>query len=689
MPQFCVDKNVQKKMQNSSILLRVLGVFLIASGCGGGPKSPSRALPKVAPVAAPNTSGSLNLGSVESQPTEVLTKSVARVIGFSDVGGRSVTLYQDAYSALYPTLAAKKGLNPAQAPLPLLYYSPLFSLESASSTFDADGNYKIVLKNKHSVERLRPKLAEDLAATFTKLAVDKSRLGQLPVKNITGTVKAFGKAYNATVSPDFAFATVVIAKIDVPAGLFDAQGGIVQKNGKISGIHFLDTMSIAYTYNVQKVKEQSCSLNVDENYIKNLYIKSECPNVFADPVDAEIARIAASKPNWKDLPGLMKQIQSPVTRCLVGTEQQSLLSRASVSCTRSLRDVEGNKTDLSPALAQFAHATWDQPVKDAILTDTPDLWDVNAVAAAVKMFGSPEAYVNEINKFNSKVMNTTSVEETSSALDESNKLLTMIDQLEYHDMKESSSSKSGGGSAILLISFSSNNSESNSSKSVTDIIKNVQVYDKKTRKNELNKQFKANGLKHEIVDVEGKLKFYPHISFAVKADINRIRDASSQLSNLELGSIVQEPEDTTVEFLSRAEANLLGMLECDGVKQSFVQSIQINEWWKSQEFMLNLSKLVTQKIPSSGCATAALKFWYEAELTSGLVPEQLLWNIRPSNTPAAGAAVQHGLSNLTLANTNITQDGAATAPTLSIGSSTNGPVGAPGTVRISKIDISR
>ena len=80
-------------------------LFPAACGPGAKPKSQnqSQATPVQRPQATPNKSASplpLVIGPVEKQSTSVLTRSVARVLGFADVGGRTVTAYQDAYSAL-------------------------------------------------------------------------------------------------------------------------------------------------------------------------------------------------------------------------------------------------------------------------------------------------------------------------------------------------------------------------------------------------------------------------------------------------------------------------------------------------------------------------------------------------------------------------------------------------------------
>ncbi|MCA2959310.1 MAG: hypothetical protein IOD12_03600 [Silvanigrellales bacterium] len=620
-----------------------LAVAFLLTGCGGSkPRAQTQPaqVPASLPVAPPPVTKAtvpVVIGPVEKQSTAVLTQSVARVLGFADVGGRTVTVYQDAYSALYGAIQKKNGSEVAAAPKPLLYFSPVFVADTPTWTLMEDGKFRIVIPNKFTVEVVRARVWETLNTALVAIGGGRESVGVLPLASLSGKLKAFGKDYKPEVSKDFSRVVVEIPKTAIPASLRDGPDDLkVDAKGVPALLEFFSALDFDYTYYVQKVNETSCSFNLDTNYVQNMYIDSSCPKETANVTDAQLAAFEASNPNWKDLGTLVKRVGIPITSCLAGSETARTLRRSSISCTRSLQASDGTRSEFQDALLKFAQSTYEQPLANVKLSDeAPAGWNVQTAAAAVAMFGSPEKFAQEITNFNSNILNKDNISDDMLEWNQASDFLDTLEEFQSRDMATEKSSSGGGGGFLFLISFGSSSSSSSDKNSLKEQFQSLRNVSKADRANLMNRIFKQDLLKHEIVDTNGSLKFYPRVTFHVKADVDKINGAAQALNTAELGDIVSENDSFSAEFALRAEYSLHGLITCGPNSIGFSRGIQEVEWWSSSTWFDALSENVNSKLPTDGCASVSVSMWLDAPAGSSFLPPSTR-NINVAGTTATG-----------------------------------------------------
>jgi len=604
--------------------LTVMSAVVGLSGCGGTRPRAQTTHASGPPVlkSAPDTVNPrpVVVGPVEKQTTQILTKSVARVLGFADVGDRTLSVYQDAYSALYAAIAKKNKAPEGAAPKAIAYYAPVFVADKPEWALRADGRYRIVVPNKFTPEVVRGRILSALSGTLEPMSIPRDRINMLPLQNVKGKVNAFGKAYDIEVSNDMTRVIVMIPRAVVPKQFTTANGGLVEDSaGFATMVKKFDSITFTYSYFVQKVNETACAFDLDEPYIDKMYIDSTCPKETTTVADAQLAEFEASNPNWRDLGTLVKRATMNITSCLSGKEEEKTLRRASISCTTALQASDGSRKTVSEALAGFATKTYEKVVDDAKLSENPSEWTVQAAAAAVAMFGSPQKFAQEITKFNNDILNQESIATDSTAWSQSSEFFTKLDQNKSYTM-DANKKASSGGSSFLLISFGSKKKSSSENSSVRDIFSHAMKTTKNERAQLLRDIFKKEGLTHEVQEVGGSIKFYPRVTFSVKADKSKITQAAEELQTTELGDIVSENDGVTGDFVLRKEANLRGRLVCSGNSYAFTKSIQEVEWWNSNVFFADLSAAVKKGIPADGCLTAQVMLWFDAEVGSSFLP---------------------------------------------------------------------
>lgn len=611
----------------AQVCLRVgLSAALVLSGCGGSKPHAKTAAAPVAPPArtpgAPALPPPVVIGPVEKQSTSILTRSVARVLGFADVGGRTLTVYQDAYSALYGAIQRKNGQEASTVPTPIVYFSPVFVTGDASWTLMSDGKFRIVIQNRFSSEVVRARVWETLTSALTAIGARRESVNVLPLATAKARLKAFGRDYTPEVSKDLSRVVVDIPKAVVPPTLRDGPDRLkMNARGVPMILEFFSTLDFDYSYYVQKVQETSCAFNFDNEYVQNMYIDSSCPKETADVTDAQLAAFEASNPNWTNLGTLVRRVSMPITRCLAGTETERTLRRSSVSCTRSLQSSDGSRSEFQDALLQFAQSTYVQPIANVEMNDTPPSgWNVQAAAAAIAMFGSPDKFAQEINDFNTNVLNKENITDDLLTSEKTNNFLDTLSKFESRDMATSNQTSGGGGGFLFLISFGRRNQSSSNSSSLKEIFSKAKTVAKADREAVLERLFEQENLNHTISNVNGTLKFHPKVTFNVKADADRITRAAQALNTAELGDIVTENDSFSAEFVLRAELSVHGELICGDNRIGFSKGIQEVEWWTSASWFQTLTNEVNAKIPSAGCPNMTVSLWHDAPSGSAFLP---------------------------------------------------------------------
>jgi hypothetical protein len=575
----------------------------------------------------------------------VLSKSVARIVGFVNVGGRTLRVYRDAYSALYGAIAKKNKVAADMAPPSIIYYEPIFVSDKPTAELTDKGVFRITLPNKYSTGALQGRILDLLRSQLEPLGVVKNNISILPFHSVKAVLRAYGRTYNVEVADDLSKVTIEVPRDHVPPSMRDEVLLLPDQEGGFKFVNGFTSLEFDYSFYVQKVQETACAFTVDREYVQKMYIDSTCTNPAIQPSDADLAKFEASNPNWKDVGTLVKRVSMPITSCLEGKEEERILQRSSVSCTTSLQKSDGSRgsSDLSDKLMQFAAKTHETVIENAKLTETPSEWTAQAAAAAVAMFGSPERFQQEIKQFNNDILNENKLDITNEKMDKAYDFVEKIGEFASRDFQSTSNSKSGG-SSFLLISFGSKKNKSKSKTTFKEVIEKSLDKSVNERESYLKSAFLEEGLKHEIQNVGGSLKFFPKVTFSVKADVEKIFGAAQEMQVQELGDIVTENDAFSGKWNVERDAYLRGRVRCDGSEASVAILLESLNWWQDKTFMDNIAKQLSASIPTSGmnpgCENIGFDLWFDASSNSNLLPldrEVLEWNFRGALTPASPA----------------------------------------------------
>jgi hypothetical protein len=540
-----------------------------------------------------------DMGSVASQTAEVLQDSVARVLGFVDIYGKSVTVYQDTYSALYDNLGRQAATGAGTVADPLFYYSPVFVPDTPQLLLLPSGEVQIIIDNLANAKNVRKKISSKLSLTLKAYKIDADKVNILPLESVSGKLKAFAREYTVDVQRDLSRVTVLIPKTDIPKEVLKS---VIAANGAWKSdklLTYFSSMPISYTYWVQRFKEQDCHYNIDDSYVKNMFSSSEeaCPKVV--PPLGEVKTQAAQSGILNGLPGdkrtavlsLVDKAKEPITACMGGQERSKLQARASVRCTKSATDINGKPNDYDAPIMAFLTKTIEPAIKPEVRLDPNKIenWDNAAMAAAVRMFGSPEAYESQIDTLNSEIQNSVA-RKTDLILSEASKnFLSKIAELgdSSADTKGNSSSNGVGGS-IGFGGFGLGGNFSNSSASFEQALRTAVRKNQDTAANE-----SASGSTeiideafgdHVLEDLGGKLRFIPAVAISVKANIDKIQQAAASSANTDLGNIVVEKKEISAQFAKREQLSVEFLVRCEsGSVNEFSEYMYIDQadWYQA------------------------------------------------------------------------------------------------------------
>lgn len=635
-------------MKAKTLKLVSLGLTLaaIASGCTGEApeKKSSVKSDLVASTPATNTSADVKT-PVESAPTELLQKAVARVVAFVDVTGVNINIYQDAYSSLYQS-GKKSGVSVE----PILYYSPVFITDSFKLLQLSDtGELQITLKNKVTRELIRNLIVDKGGKTLASFNADPNRVSVVPLDGVSGTIKAYGKTYPVEISKDMLTAIVRIPVYEIPSELFkspegaDSSDEYASNDKEIDGTALLesfDLFTISYKYWVQRYKEEQCSVNIDDSYINSMFQDTNCPAPKTPPSKTEVANLASKYgdkyPAIREIGGLMGQMTAPLNYCLIGQEASRLQQSATVSCTKSASDVNGNlDSGLSSQMKNFFSNAIDPLIADATIA-SDGKWDAKAAAAVVALFGNPDAYNSQLTKFENGVLNETDKTKQTQAIEESKDFLQTLHE---HGSKVANGNCAGqtkgkgGGFSIFGVGLSGQSSSGSQNCNSVDN-QSFQTDANQTleeRAKQFNEAFRDKDLQHEVQNVGGTLRLTPKLQILNQSDVNRIKQAAAAFSSNELGDIVVEPEEISAELNKRKEIFLQGQIVCNSVaKGAFQISAQQSEWWNSANFVTRLSNEASTVLANTGGCGKGLQilmYYSNASANRDLVPDAITFNL--------------------------------------------------------------
>lgn len=391
---------------------------LLAVSCASEQPAPPRRKAPPAPNVAPAT---LNSTPVEEAiGTELMQKSVARVLGFVDIGNTAQTVFQDTESSLYESIATKLSTPEGTAPDPIFYYSPVFIAGSPKLLPLPNGKLNVTIPNLYTQQAIRETIQDDMADVLAAYNIRVEKIGLIPMENIKVRVKAFGNTYEDDVEMDNEFRTIVfnIPAADVPQLVIDElkQSADTGAPGEIF-LNYLSLITIDYDYFVQQYGKQECRMNVSSEDIRNMYMDQEgCPpGPDQAEVDAALAWVTANHANKESaadsvnskLAGILNR-SSVVTACAAAKEARKLQGAASVSCTKGgTRDSDQDgTTGYSPMVIDFLKNTIEPHFKSLIARPTESQnWDDQLIAATIQMFGSPERFKSTVEEINSEIQN--------------------------------------------------------------------------------------------------------------------------------------------------------------------------------------------------------------------------------------------------------------------------------------------
>ncbi len=658
------------RTQLTSVLAATTTLLTLAA-CSGGDRPRTRT---ERPQAGVSSNAAAFTKPVLEAPTELMQKSVARVLGFTDVGDIALTIYQDTESALYESLAAQASRPDGVAPDPLFYHSPVFIAGSPKLLVLSSGDLNVTIPNAFTQQAVRQVIGDNMAEVLRvyKIAVEKVRI--LPMEDISAEVNAFGKKYKVDAIDD-QFRTIVfnIPSQDIPASVIEAIK-TAQENQK--GQIFLDNLSlvtIQFNYFVQQYGSQECRLNVSDNDIRNMFMdQTGCPALpTTEQMTAGIAKIAekrspsAAQSTQQKLDTLLAA-GNTVTTCLAGKEAAKLQAAASVSCTKGGTRPEDQSKDnqYSPQVAEFLNKAILPQMEKKIAGADMSKWDDDVSAAVVRMFGDPERFAQTISNINSQISRNETLQKDDDYYDQFDKFLWT---LKNHDVlntksrakdKQSretdfessergrSSSGSGGfgigiGPVSLGINGGSGNSSFRSSEQAKDEFKRkvdefhtlgrelnqAQGIDKESKLKKVSNFLFENGIDVGLEEIDGEFKVFPRLNIAVSTNVDRLNEFAQSFRTNDLGFIVEETENIPVQLTSSEPAELVVNIQCNAMLQAFVKiSFPLTQfqWWNSPKFWTELSKTLSARVATSQCNFLGVKMFYRnAEDNPAMVPKVL------------------------------------------------------------------
>jgi|GEM_PF-2731808 len=662
------------------------GIALFALlACSGA--RPKKAQPKQ--VEAPQAefkdpSVVANLGATESQSTELLQESIARVLGFVDIYGKNVNIYQDAYSALYDNLGRQAATGAGTVADPLFYFSPVFIPDTPEIVLLPTGELNINISNLATAKYVRGKIAAKLSETLKAYKINVDKINMLPLASATGQLKAFNREYPATVERDLTRISIVIPKSDIPKPILAM---VVAANGAIATSELLKAFSslpITYRYYVQRYKEQDCHYNIDDTYIRKMFSDSSCAaptdvKVESDADAAALVTKAAASGSNTVPPGvkqnlglsdkksavtdLVKLAKAPITACMKGEERKKLAQKASVRCTKSSTDVDGKTPkDYDAQMMNFLTKTIEPALATGRLNpDDPAAWDNQAMAAAIRLFGSPDEFRSELNKFNTELQNVVDSAGEANLSTSSKEFADIIEQNGKYTADSKAKSNSSGFNGSLGyggfgIGGGMSKASSSFNQAIADIVKKSQSTNAKEAARAAQDIFKNYGMDHQVDEVGGKLYFYPKFEVSVRADVDAAKAASTDFATNDLGNIVVEQKEMSVALSRREPLELRLRILCTAPGETEPQEIvakQVIEQsdWDSDtsangvvgQLATNVKlKLVTER----NCREVRVfAFYVGSGNNKSLVPSSVPFNIlgRAAGVPAAAANAATGV----------------------------------------------
>lgn len=627
---------------------------MVLSACSGN--APKRNTPSSSSQDASREFNDPNvvrdLGPVAGQTAELLQDSVARVLGFVDIYGKSVTVYQDAYSALYDNLGRQGAAGAGTISDPLFYYSPVFVPDTPQLLLLATGEVQIIIDNLANAKNVRQKIASKLSQTLNAYKINADKVTILPLEGVSGKLKAFAREYTVDVQKDLSRVSVTIPKNDIPRNVL---ASVVSANGAWKSdalISYFTAMPITYNYYVQRFKEQDCHYNIDDSYMRDMFVSSEqaCPNVLPtlEAVQAQAAQSAFLN-SLKPLPGnkhtaimeMVNKTKEPITACLGGQEKAKLQKKASVRCTKSATDVNGRPTDFDAPLMSFLTKTIEPAIapQSRMDPDTLSSWDNAAVAAAVRMFGSPENYQSEIRSLNSEIQNAVDAKRDLVLTATQQNFLNKIAELGDHSEDISGSSQSRGfGGSFGFGGFGIGGNVQNSSSKFQQALRTA------VRKFNDTEATQGSAGRTEVIDesfgdhkleeVNGTIRFIPSISISVKANIDKIQQAAGAMATTDLGNIVVEKKEISAQF-SRREPLILNVnLVCENagadgavLRNDFTSAMEIDQadWYQlasAANLWSALNANLKRKLRDVGCQKVLFQAYYTGVASNkNMVPD--------------------------------------------------------------------
>lgn len=677
-----VHCNQQPQGRPKAIAAAVLTALVgaLSYGCSSGkPPAPAKRQPPVVPVASAQTTPAPI--PVKQADVALLQKSVARVLGFTDIGGIALTIYQDSGSALYNNLAAQEATVEGVVGDPIFYHSPVFVADYPKLIALGDGRIEVTINNMFTQEAVRRAIDSDMSDVLAAYKIRLEKIGLIPVTDVTVNVNAFGKDYkDAELDEEFRTISFSLPSADIPQYILDLITD--SQDQEEAGDKFLQNLSsinISYGYFVQQYGQQQCQLNIGSDDVRDMYLNQEgCPpSPSAEEITAGLAWVAAQKGESaadsvnSKLASIMSA-SSVVTACAAGNEARKLQGRAAVSCTKQ------GEEDFSPVVLDFLKSTI-QPTLQSKTADMrdPKSWDDDLMAAVIQMFGSPERFVTEVNSINSEIQNKNISEldndyydkvswmadtlrnydvfnQTANYVDKQGRLITNDLNQVYNNQVDASSqpnSKGSGGGLNFSyggfgvggntnsVSASGNSNFTNKTdyqqnhKATDEFKRDYNEFHNIARSMTLETDTRAEeavrktseylynfGFDHSVEKVEGKFKIFPRLNIAVKASASRAESFAQNVQTNELGEIVLQKDNFPAQLVTKEDPRLVVRFKCDENSDSWTVVTKVltqYRWWLDQKFWDDLTDRASERFLAGGCNFLAVKMWYREAAGNG------------------------------------------------------------------------
>lgn len=495
---------------------------------------------------------------VEDASQALLQQSVARLVAQLETDDRQVLIYQDSYSSFYDRLS--KSENAAgRVPASLIYYyTPYFIGGNIQVSPVDDNRLEIKVENRTSLRTLVEKVKSELKTKIGESMVG-AQVMQLPISDISASVRIAGKIYQVQVASDFSHVVINVNKSDLPEAL--------RSEKSVSALRqAMSLFSIKYKYWVLPFNEDQCSLGVDMKTLKSTFVDSNS----GKDNPATVANSASNTSN------ILNAAQKPVTLDLTKKAVESMRKSMDARCTSSAGGMGWDS--INKVLGKmFEKGT------DYVLSANSNDWDAT-IKAIVAQYMDPSKFTSTISKISEDLSRNDSLATAFTKSEESKQAARalFVNDAKHAAAQANSANRntqgsySGSGSFFDVVSLDTAASGSHTSASTSQSSSSDSVYSKRDGANnseyanKLNQALNQQNVSANVTNIDGKIQLIPKVRITLINELSFDESILATLKATQLGVIRQQSGEAAAEVSETDQEKLAIKVQCD---QNAVQKI--------------------------------------------------------------------------------------------------------------------